>query len=705
MKSKSLRFRILLLLVGTTAIAALICGIIGYYNSRAVANSDAKEKLTTVSEGYGKDIDNLLSQVEVAVNTLADVTKNQIQDVDKFKSSSSYVDSCTEALETTALQCANNTKGAMTYYIRYNPEFTEATSGIFASKESENADFKSLTPTDFSSFDKDDAEHVGWYYIPVKNGKATWMDPYLNSNVNVYMISYVVPIMIDNEAIGVVGMDINFNQLKQLADKAKCFDSGYVFLVDSSNKVLSHKDIKQGTDLQKVDGELASFVKAGKTGEIKEYTYNGSRKMLSAVSLKNGMKLVMAVLDKEVQSNSTRLMYMMIIAIVAATLYAAITGFFFSGSMIRPIKDLTGIIENTAKLNFVKSQKGEKLVRMKDETGAMARAVQQMRSKLRAMVALIDQAGIKMGDNVTGLTVNMSEVNDICNNNSATTEELAAAMEEAASATDTVNQTIATVKENAKSIEALSGRGATLSTEVMERANQLKTTTENAGKRTDEMYAEVKQRTEVAMKQAEAVEKINELTHDIMEISSQTNLLALNASIEAARAGEAGKGFAVVATEIGALATQTQNAVGDIDSIIGEVHNAVSGMVDCLQNAMDFLENTVLGDYKGFMEVGEKYSEDAATFEDGMTKINQSIVTLVHAITDISHSIEEINLTVNESATGVSDIAEKTSEMVQKIEATGTFMQDSEESANNLNQIVSEFDLDGKKYQTLDNCK
>ena len=336
-------------------------------------------------------------------------------------------------------------------------------------------------------------------------------------------------------------------------------------------------------------------------------------------------------------------------------------------------------------------------LRMKDETGAMARAVQQMRSKLRAMVALIDQAGIKMGDNVTGLTVNMSEVNDICNNNSATTEELAAAMEEAASATDTVNQTIATVKENAESIKALSGRGATLSTEVMERANQLKTTTENAGKRTDEMYAEVKQRTEVAMKQAEAVEKINELTHDIMEISSQTNLLALNASIEAARAGEAGKGFAVVATEIGALATQTQNAVGDIDSIIGEVHNAVSGMVDCLQNAMDFLENTVLGDYKGFMEVGEKYSEDAAAFEDGMTKINQSIVTLVHAITDISHSIEEINLTVNESATGVSDIAEKTSEMVRKIEATGTFMQDSEESANNLNQIVSEFDLDGKK--------
>lgn len=695
MKSKSLRFRMLLLLVGTTVVTALICGIIGYYNSRAVANDDAKEKLLTVSEGYGKDIDNLLSQVEVAVNTLADVTKNQIGDLDEFKGSSSYVDSCTEALEPIALQCANNTKGAMTYYVRYNPEFTEATSGIFASKESESAEFKSLTPTDFSSYDKDDVEHVGWYYIPVKNGKATWMDPYLNSNVNVYMISYVVPIIIDDESVGVVGMDINFNQLKQLADKAACFESGYGFLVDSSNKVLTHKEVKQGTDLQKIDAGLADFAKSAKSGDTKEYTYNGSKKIASAASLKNGMKLVLTVPDKEVQSNSQRLLIMMIIAILVAIAYASVTGFIFSGSMIRPLKDLTVIIENTANLNFAKSEKGAKLVRMKDEVGTMARAVQKMRNKLREMVSLIDEAGIKMGDNVTGLTVNMSEVNDICNSNSATTEELAAAMQEAASATDTVNQTIATVKENAESIGALSERGAKLSAEVMERANHLKATTENAGKRTDELYADVKQRTETAMKQAEAVEKINELTHDIMEISSQTNLLALNASIEAARAGEAGKGFAVVATEIGALATQTQNAVGDIDSIIGEVHSAVSGMVDCLQNAMDFLENTVLGDYKEFMLVGEKYSEDANAFEDGMTRINNSINTLVKAIADISHSIEEINLTVNESATGVTDIAEKTSEMVQKIEATGTFMHDSEESAGKLNKIVSEFDLEG----------
>ena len=293
---------------------------------------------------------------------------------------------------------------------------------------------------------------------------------------------------------------------------------------------------------------------------------------------------------------------------------------------------------------------------MKDETGAMARAVQQMRSKLRAMVALIDQAGIKMGDNVTDLTVNMSEVNDICNNNSATTEELAAAMEEAASATDTVNQTIATVKENAESIKALSQSGATLSTEVMERANQLKTTTENAGKRTDEMYAEVKQRTEVAMKQAEAVEKINELTHDIMEISSQTNLLALNASIEAARAGEAGKGFAVVADEIRKLADESRNTANGIQNISKMVTESVENLAGNAGKMLDFVNQDVLNDYKGMVESGETYNEDAVQMNEMMQDLQSVAENLRRAANEISEAADGVSNAVNQSAAGVSSI-------------------------------------------------
>ena len=59
--------------------------------------------------------------------------------------------------------------------------------------------FRQYLPTDFSRFSPEDTEHVGWYYTPIRNGKATWMHPYLNKNINVQIISFVIPLYMNNQ--------------------------------------------------------------------------------------------------------------------------------------------------------------------------------------------------------------------------------------------------------------------------------------------------------------------------------------------------------------------------------------------------------------------------------------------------------------------------------------------------------------------------
>ena len=194
-----------------------------------------------------------------------------------------------------------------------------------------------------------------------------------------------------------------------------------------------------------------------------------------------------------------------------------------------------------------------------------------------------------------------------------------------------------------------------------------------------------------AMIQAKSVEKINQFTQTILEISEQTNLLALNASIEAARAGEAGKGFAVVANEIGNLAAQTTATVSNIETIIGEVNTAVSDLTQCLQESTDFLNGTVLNDYKDFTTVAKQYNSDASVFDDSMTAINDQIDILLNSIVNIADSVNTVNITVSETAEGINDIAEKTSELSTVVDDNESLVNTNKENTDKLDSVLSMF--------------
>ena len=187
------------------------------------------------------------------------------------------------------------------------------------------------------------------------------------------------------------------------------------------------------------------------------------------------------------------------------------------------------------------------------------------------------------------------------------------------------------------------------------------------------------------------MEKINQLTQSILDISGQTNLLALNASIEAARAGEAGRGFAVVADEIGGLASQTSSTVSNINGITTEVNQAVENMESCLQEILSFLEGTVLKDYSDFMGVAEKYTQVASVFEENMKAIGVEVETLLSAIVEIADSVNNITLTVSDAANNISNIAQKTLDVSQLVEGNAELMETNSENVVKLKNIVDMF--------------
>ncbi len=641
------------------------------------------------------DLNATISGIEQSVDFLSDLVGKNF-DQDSFKKDKGYADAYTEQIKDTVVDFALNTEGAITVYVRYNPEYSNPTSGIFATRTSTNEEFALLTPTDFSMYEKDDLSHVGWYYVPVENGSATWMEPYVNENINVYMISYIVPLFgEDGESIGVVGMDIAFPAITNVVDTVRMYDTGYAFLANRQGRLMYHKELETGLDLRDLSlGSISEMLASPEAeGTLGDYVYNKVNKHMVYDMLDNGMCFVLTVPKAEFYSEANRLILYIGLGIVAAVLFSGGIGIVVGSSISKPIKLLTGIIGQTSRLDFTPTQGGKSLRKQKDEIGIMATEIHQMRKILRKMTGDMHEVEGTISDSVEKLDLIMQKNSMHSEDNSAATQEMAAGMQVVSSNTEHVLHSIEEVKKNSESIYKLAQEGESNSDQIAERAGEMERVTKASSDKTNAMYGVMKEKTDTAIEKSKAVKRIDELTNDIKSISSQTNLLALNASIEAARAGAAGKGFAVVATEIGALAAQTLQTVDTISVIVNEVNEAVSNMTECMTAMMDFLENTVLSDYEMFRDSGVQYRSDADSYSLVMGQIKRAIEELDTYISTIMKAVDDINETVSQSSEGINVIAEKSTETVDTTLEGYERLRESRESIKALTAIVEQFKL------------
>ena len=474
-------------------------------------------------------------------------------------------------------------------------------------------------------------------------------------------------------------------------------DSAYAYLVSADGTMLYHPTadkIGQSVENTVIKG-VVSELAAGKKPQdaVVEYDYKGDVKYAGYALTSNNMIVVITADKSEIVSPLNRMIRYML-GIAAGTLVlSVIIGYIMSIFICRPIQQMTQIIGKTSQLDFTPTENGGQLRKRRDETGLMARAVHDMRANLRKMVQDINTASSDITTNVDSLRQTSDMINSMCTDNSATTQELAAGMQETLANTQHIVQNIAEVKQNSESIYQMALNGVEQSHQAYERAAAMEKTSTQSSKQANEIYEQMKDKADAAVEQSKAVQKINDLTNEIKEISSKTNLLALNANIEAARAGEAGRGFAVVASEIGSLASQTLSTVGNINSIVVEVNDAVSSLTQCITTIMDFLENTVVNDYAQFQKSGTEYRTDSDDFKNIMGQTKDSMQLLEKYIDEISTASDGINDMMSQSTSGISDIAEKSSQTQTSTAEGYNRLQECRESIEQLKKIVEQFHL------------
>ncbi len=326
-------------------------------------------------------------------------------------------------------------------------------------------------------------------------------------------------------------------------------------------------------------------------------------------------------------------------------------------------------------------------VKTQDEVGQLVKGVNSFIDQLQGIMRKIQSESVHMDELVHNITGEISESNESASNVSATMEELSASMEEVAATLDQITTGSQEILNASENMSTKASDGADFVKEVKNHALSVKDTASESKSSTSQMISDIRELLERAIENSRSVEKINELTGEILNISSQTNLLALNASIEAARAGEAGKGFAVVADEIRVLADNSRDTANNIQGISAMVTEAVEDLSKNANDMLQFIDTTVLTDYDKFVDMANKYYDDADSMDGILREFYENAQKLAETMTRMNEGIDGINVAVDESAQGVTVAAQSTSQLV---EALGTIKSEADTNREISRQLQDE---------------
>lgn len=299
-----------------------------------------------------------------------------------------------------------------------------------------------------------------------------------------------------------------------------------------------------------------------------------------------------------------------------------------------------------------------------DEIGELIKGVNGLLDKLQSTMSILKTETLNMNDSVNRITEGIIDSNENAVGVSAAMEELSASMQEVSATLTHVNEGVREVLDISKDMNEQAKQGAEFITDVKKKAQGIKEDTEQSKNSTVDMIRDIRSLLEVSITNSKNVNKINELTNEILNISSQTNLLALNASIEAARAGEAGRGFAVVADEIGKLASNSAETANNIQSISVMVTQAVEELSKNADDMLQFIDERVLVDYDKFVDVATQYHDDADDINQTLQHFYNSARHMENTMENMTNGIEGIATAVNESAEGVTVAAQNTGLLV-----------------------------------------
>lgn len=384
--------------------------------------------------------------------------------------------------------------------------------------------------------------------------------------------------------------------------------------------------------------------------------------------------------------------FILIIIITLVIVIAIIFGLIIYISITKPMSKLTVLINKTSRFDLASDTSFDNLIKYKNETGVMVKALADMRKALREMAREIitisgsllshsEELSATTEENTKTIGQVVTTINEIAKGNSSQAEM--------------VNKTTSAISDFMGKINTVNSaitESAINATESLAKVEEGQKAVDLATQRMQENVAITQEVGSSISELSESIVKVNSIVNVITSIAEQTNLLALNAAIEAARAGEAGKGFAVVSEEIRKLAEGSSSAAKEITKIIKDTTEKSKQAAGNMNKA----ESMVNAQKEAVNTTKEAFDKIKLSVDGIVKQVKQSAGTLQSidaASKEILSQTQDMAAIAEQSAAGTEEISASSEEQLASIETIAQAASELSGMAEELNNEIRKFKI------------
>jgi methyl-accepting chemotaxis protein len=436
--------------------------------------------------------------------------------------------------------------------------------------------------------------------IPKQTRRDAWIEPYLYpvAGKTVLITSLVCPMVVDDQVVGITGLDFDLQTLTDLVGGIRPHDGGYAILLSADGVVVGHPDhALLGTKLATADPDLARLVRDARADG--PTVGQGRSRVLDAAAYFVSVPVAVRGIDRPWQ---------LVLAVPQAAVMRAATS-----ETLQIMAAGTGLLAVLA--------------------GVLWWTARRLAGDLREVSTAVHTYAHTTATAVDQLA--------------AEGESLSTGAQQQATAVDRTG-------ELTNRLLTVASRSKSQAQSAAERAASARTEAETGTSDMERMQQSL-------TASRTAADQVAQIIKTIDEIAFQTNLLALNAAVEAARAGTHGAGFAVVADEVRSLSKRCAEATNQSGGLI-ERSQAASREAEAVGAAVAERFERILGHNRHLDTRLAELLAAAVEQADGMTAIARAMTEIGDVTTSNASAAVETAVATNElsaQARSSSELAER----------------------------------------------